>query len=171
MKPPRPLLPSLVLGAGLLLGTGCGQHDHDHDHDHDPVGAHSGHGHVHTPPHGGTPVILGKETYHLELVHDVGRGILQVFVLDGHMEDFTRCDAASFEIIATTTGEIYPLTFLPVTDAATGEKPGDASLFEAPAPWLKPGGSFDGVLTSLTIRGSTFTGVTFRYPEGHGQSH
>src|SRR5688500_557791 len=46
----------------LVLLAGCGESKH------------SGHGHHHTPPHGGTPVILGNEDYHLEFVLDASNG-------------------------------------------------------------------------------------------------
>jgi hypothetical protein len=40
------------------------------------------HKHVHHPPHGGTPVVLGDEVYHLELVLDTPNGVLQAYVFD-----------------------------------------------------------------------------------------
>ena len=51
--------------------------------------------HHHHPPHGGTPVVLGNEDYHLELVLDGSTGRLQAYVLDGEMEDFVRSSAPS----------------------------------------------------------------------------
>ena len=53
------------------------------------------HGTSTNPPHGGTPVVLGNEAYHLELVVDAASGTLQVYVLDGEMENFVRVSAPS----------------------------------------------------------------------------
>lgn len=160
-----------VLGIALPLFTAsCAKREHDHAHDHGPAKASassSQHGHEHHAPHGGTAVILGNEVYHLELVLDAGRGVLQAFVLDGHMENFIRCSAPSFEIVATVAGEKRPLLFTPIGDSATGEKPGDTSLFEASAEWLKTTPKFEAVLASLTIKGTTFADVAFNFPAGN----
>lgn len=171
-----PSLHRLVLAPVLLVAlAACSKHDehaghehHDHEHGKQPATISSKkHGHAHTPPHGGTPVVLGDEVFHLELVRDPGRGVLQAFILDGHFENFIRSAAPSFELVAIVQGEKRPLVFLPVSDVATGEKPGDASLFEAQADWLKTTAEFDAVLTGLDIRGATFASVTFRFPQGH----
>lgn len=123
--------------------------------------------HEHHAPHGGTPVVLGNEAYHLELVLDPAAGKLQAFILDGEMENFIRSSAPSFEVLATVAGKSEPLLFVAVADSATGEKIGDTALFEATAPWLKTTHSFDGVLTKLEIRGTAFTGVAFNFPKGN----
>src|ERR1035438_8875229 len=83
-----PLLLAVVLPA--LLATG-GQSP--------PSTAPPGHPHKHEhhPPHGGTPVVLGDEAYHIELVLDASAGTLQAFVLDGELENFIRSAAPSFE--------------------------------------------------------------------------
>ena len=123
--------------------------------------------HEHHPPHGGTPVVLGDEAYHLELVRDPGAGVLQVFILDGEMENFIRAAMPSFTIEATVGGETRRLTLQAVPDPATGETVGDTALFSAEAEWLRTAGSFDGVVKSVTIRGSTFTDVAFNFPQGN----
>jgi len=123
--------------------------------------------HEHHPPHGGTPVVLGDEAYHLELVLDAASGKLQAFILDGEMENFIRTTAASFEVVATVDGKTHPLLFQAIADSATGEKVGDTALFEAQADWLKSTPKFDAVLTSLAIRGSTFAAISFNFPLGN----
>jgi len=123
--------------------------------------------HEHHPPHGGTPVVLGAEVYHLELVLDSGAAKLSAFVLDGEMENFIRVQQPSFEVVATIGGVPQTLTFRAVADSATGETVGDTALFEASAVWLKTARNFDGVLTSLDIRGTRFTGVAFNFPKGN----
>lgn len=123
--------------------------------------------HEHHPPHGGTPVVLGDEVYHLELVLDADAGKLQAFVLDGELENFIRSSAPSFEVVATVNGEPRTLLFMPVANPATGETVGDTSLFEAQADWLKTTRDFDAVLKTLDVRGTVFADVKFNYPKGN----
>jgi len=144
----------------LMLTVGCGRESAGR-------GSSSGHGHVHVAPHGGTAVILGNEIYHLELVRDPAAGKLQAYVMDGHLADFIRIPAGSFEIAARFGGREEILTFKPVANPATGETVGNTSLFEAGADWLKTNADFDGVLRELTIRGSRFENVEFNFPKGN----
>ncbi len=123
--------------------------------------------HAHHAPHGGTPVVLGQEAYHLELVRDAIVGKLSAYVLDGEMENFVRIAAPSFDIVAVISGRRTTLTFKPVANPATGEKIGDTSLFEAEAEWLKGTDRFDGVLLSLEVRGTKFDAVGFSFPNGN----
>ncbi|HTB81927.1 MAG TPA: hypothetical protein VK717_13670 [Opitutaceae bacterium] len=123
--------------------------------------------HVHHPPHGGIPVVLGDEAYHLELVLNAGSGTLQAYVLDGEMEEFIRSAVPSIEITAAVNGAPQTLMLKAVANPATGETVGDTSLFEAQAGWLKTTKEFDAVLKSITVRGTTFSDVKFNYPKGN----
>jgi hypothetical protein len=152
---------SVALVVPLLFAAGCAKKIPD------PSAAAKPAKHEHHAPHGGTPVVLGNEAYHLELVLDPAAGKLQAFVLDGEMENFIRSTAPSFEVLATVAGKSDPLLFVAIADSATGEKIGDTALFEATAPWLKTTRTFDGVLTKLEIRGTTFTAVPFNFPKGN----
>lgn len=125
------------------------------------------HKHEHHPPHGGTPVVLGDEAYHLELVRDPAAGTLQAYVLDGEMENFVRSPLPLIEIAAEAGGMTRTLELAAVANPATGETVGDTSLFQAQADWLKSAADFDGVLKSITIRGTTFSGVKFNFPKGN----
>jgi hypothetical protein len=125
------------------------------------------HKHVHHPPHGGTPVVLGDEVYHLELVLDSQNGVLQAYVFDGELENFIRSAVPSIEIDATVDGLPKTLLLMAVPNPATGETVGDTSLFQAQADWLKATRDFDGVIKSVTIRGTTFTDVKFNFPKGN----
>ncbi len=131
-----------------------------------PVESGQPHLHVDHPPHGGTAVALGDD-YNVELVLDSATGTIQAYVLDGEMEDFVRSAVPSIEIAATAKGTARTLILAAVANPATGETVGDTSLFEARADWLKAAGEFDGVLKSITIRGTTFTGVRFKVPRGN----
>ena len=123
--------------------------------------------HEHKAPHDGTPVVLGHEAYHVELVRDAAAGKLTAYVLDGEMEEFIRTKAATFEVVATVGGAKQTLTFRAVANAATGETVGNSSQFEAQADWLKTTATFDATLTALEIKGTTFAAVAFNFPKGN----
>jgi len=105
-------------------------------------------------------VVLGDEQFHLELVLDAPTGTLQAYVLDAEMENFVRSPAPSIEIERI-------LVLSAVANPMTGETVGDTSLFQARADWLRSAGSFDAVLRSIPIRGTTFSGIKFNYPKGN----
>jgi hypothetical protein len=123
--------------------------------------------HRHHPPHGGTPVVLGDEAFHLELVRDPGAGTLRAYVLDGEMEAFVRIRASRLILEVERGGGKASLVLVPVADPATGETVGDTSLFEARAGWLKTTDTFQGVFRDLTIRDQAFKAVAFTFPDGN----
>ncbi|MGO8929964.1 MAG: hypothetical protein ACLQU3_24105 [Limisphaerales bacterium] len=125
------------------------------------------HRHEHKPPHGGAPVELGQEEYHVEFVLDAPEGKLQAFVMDGELENFVRIDAPSVEITAQVSGQQEQLRLHPVANNATGEKVGDTSLFEARADWLKATSTFDAVLKEITVHGKSYTNILFNFPKGN----
>jgi hypothetical protein len=127
----------------------------------------SEHRHEHKPPHHGTPVVLGKEEYHVELVLDAAAGRLQAYIMDGELENFVRLPDQSFVVTARLAGKEEVLTFQAIANNVTGEKVGDTALFEAQADWLKTNAAFDGVLRRLTVRGTTYENVTFNFPKGN----
>ena len=123
--------------------------------------------HEHKPPHHGTPVVLGDEVYHVELVLDPATGKLQAFVFDGELENFIRSSVPSLEIDASVNGVPQVLVLNAVANPATGETIGDTSLFEGQADWLKTTKEFDATLKSITVRGTTFADVKFNFPKGN----
>jgi hypothetical protein len=125
------------------------------------------HLHVDHPPHGGTVVALGDDASHIELVLDAQAGVLQAYVLDDEMEEFVRIAAPSIEIHATVDGSTRILVMAPVANTATGETVGNTSLFEGRAEWLRTANHFDGTLMSITVQGTTYTGVRFNFPKGN----
>lgn len=153
---------ALLLAAALLTG-GCSKAPPPA-----PAAANPPH-HEHKPPHGGTPVVLGDEAYHLELVLDPAVGKLQAYVFDGEMENFIRSAVPSFDIDARVHGATEKLALKAVANEATGEKVGDSAVFEVEADWLKSTPEFDGVIEKITIRGTTFSGVKFNFPKGNDQ--
>jgi hypothetical protein len=143
----------------LAAATGCSKAP--------PPAPAQAHRHEHHPPHGGTPVVLGDEIYHMELVLDAQEGVLQAYVLDGEMENFVRCAAPSVVIDASIGGRPESVVLEAVANPATGEAVGDTALFQGRAGWLRGAKDFDGAVRSVTVRGTTFAGVKFNYPRGN----
>lgn len=150
----------MVLGALALTMTGCAPKS-------PPTVQPSSHRHVHIAPHGGTPVVLGKEAYHLECVRAPDTGILTVYLLDGEMENFVRSGDTSLTLDATIKGKEETLVLHAVANPATGETVGDTSQFEVQAEWLKTTASFAAILRKITVRNSTFENVAFSFPGGN----
>jgi hypothetical protein len=153
-------LAGLLLLGVLALNGGCSDK-------HAATASATPHKHEHKPPHGGTPVVLGDEVYHVEFVADAAEGKLQAFVFDGELENFIRSSVPAFEVEATVAGTPRSLVFAAVPNPATGETVGDTSLFETQADWLKTTKEFDATLKSITIRGTTFADVKFNFPKGN----
>ena len=125
------------------------------------------HKHEHKPLHHGTPVVLGDEEYHLELVLDPAAGRMQAYVMDGELENFVRIQAQSFNIAARLPGREEILKLIAVPNNATGEKVGDTSLFETQAEWLKKTSSFEAVIKAVEVRGKSYQNVPFNFPKGN----
>lgn len=152
---------ALGLVASLATFTGCQpSSSSSHGHSHGPGGHH------HEPPHGGTAIDLGEEEAHLEFVLDAAAGKLTCYVLKPHMSGFQRITQETVELTATVGGKAETLALKAVANAATGEKPGDTSQFEAQADWLKTTKTFDAVVKSVSVRGKDFTALKFNFPKG-----
>ncbi|NBR85443.1 MAG: hypothetical protein EB141_03460 [Verrucomicrobia bacterium] len=123
-------------------------------------------GHHHEPPHGGTAIDLGEEEAHVEFVLDAAAGKLTAYVLKAHMAGFQRITQESLELVATVGGKPETLTLKAVANAATGEKAGDTSQFEAQADWLKAAKTFHAELKSITVRDKAYTALKFNFPKG-----
>jgi len=165
MKACRTQVPVYALFVALIFAAGCGRSQPAAEST--AAAAPHVHEHEHKAPHDGTPVVLGAELYHLEFVREAATGTLQVYVLDGEMENFIRVAALELSISANVNGSQQTLVLRAIASGATGETVGDTSLFEGQAEWLKTTPTFDGVLKALTIRGTTFTEVKFNFPKGN----
>lgn len=161
----------IIATSASLTFFGCkdshDHHGHSHGHGEDHGHSHGEHGHHHEPPHGGAPVVLGDEAYHIEFVRDEESGKLQAYVMDGHMENFVRIKAESFKI--KVDGEVDPaeLQLKAVANEATGEVVGDTALFEAQADWIKDTTNFTATIPVFELRGQKFENVQFKFPEGN----
>jgi hypothetical protein len=159
------ILPVLIV---LMMLAGCGDsmppaatsaaHSHDDDH-------------LHSPPHGGTPVQLGDEVYHLELVPDPPANQMLAYLYDGHFHDMVMVAETNFAIQARFNDRVETLSFNRLPDPATGKLPEKSALFAAKVGWLTNVVSFDGMLPSVEFGGRSFTNVTFPFPKGTVHSH
>ncbi|MEY4201947.1 MAG: hypothetical protein RLZZ265_3687, partial [Verrucomicrobiota bacterium] len=123
--------PSIGALAALALLNGCSDSQSPRDQA-------SGHSHDdHTPPHGGTPVLVADDQFHLELVLDASAGRMQAFVLDGHLENYVALTETNFLLLAKTSGREERLSFHRAADPASGKVPDKSSLFESQGEWLK----------------------------------
>ncbi len=116
-------------------------------------------------------VVLGDEEFHLEVLAHPDEGRLQVYVLDGHLDNFIRLPDASFDLVLRAAGEERRLTLTAARRRATGEEVGDTALFEGQTDWLKGRTDFEAELPVLKIRGREYRGVRFPFPEGNAPEH
>jgi len=123
--------------------------------------------HEHIPPHHGTPIVLGNEEYHVELLLDRSAGKFQAYILDGELENFIRLQQSAFAVSVKALNREALLTFKAVANNATGETVGNTSLFEADADWLRTVPTFDAVIKELQIRDRTYQDISFNFPKGN----
>ena len=139
--------------------------DHAHDSGEKKKKKHK----AHDSPRGGTLVEIGEHEFNVDLVLDRATGTLHGWILGAHakgVDDRVRIATPSFEAHVTVEGRKQTLVFQAQADPATGEKPGNTSVFDARADWLKTATTFDGVFPKLVIDGETFAGTTFNFPKG-----
>lgn len=106
---------------------------------------------------------MGDEAYHVEFARGEAPGALLAYFLDGHMEEYVRLAAPSFPATVTCEGRDLAVVFTATTNAATGERPGDAAVFEARIEPAAAGGLLIAV-PRLTVKGRDFTDVAARLP-------
>ena len=115
--------------------------------------------------------MVAEHKYHLELVRDATNGVMQAYILDGDLHDFIRVPETNFTLTANVAGKTEHLEFQRATNS-TSPNPSDPSfLFEGRADWLKSVANFDGLISSITLKGQTFTNVTFPFPKGTQHTH
>lgn len=157
------------LGAttALSLLSGCGKRESasSHGHSHADGEAHN-HGAEPATPHGGTPVMIAEEKFHLELVPDPSSGKMQAYVLDGHLEGYVPVPETNFVLEAKSSGATRQLEFLRVPEVQSSNIAAKSTLFEAKAEWLNTVKEFEGSIPTITLNGSTFTNISFPFPKG-----
>lgn len=168
----------VTLTAALILTTGGCQsesahdhHEHDEDHAAHEQGNHHDHDHdhhAHAAPHGGALVELGDHEAHIEVVRDVERAELVLYVFDAHAENSVRVTHEGLTLsVQTSTGESHEVTLLPVSNQLTGESPGYTSEFRGAAPWVLTNPDFTATLPAITIRGATYENISIVFPAGN----
>ena len=152
-----PAIRCLSAFLALALGACSAKHDDRHRDD----GAHA---HTHDAKHGGIAVELGNEEFHVEFTYGDKSGVLQAYILDAHMENYVRIETHSFPASAVIDGNPHALIFTATSSAATGEKPGDSSLFEAPLPPVTGQPALQLSVPTLMVKGRTYTNVSATLP-------
>ena len=129
--------------------TATAEKGDDHDRDHG-----------HKAPHGGLLVPLGDHFANVELVQDTKEKTLIAYAYDSCAENLVRLKQEKIEVkVVTGDGEIA-LSLDATDNPLTGEKPGDASAFQARHEKLaSPIKS--GEIVKISIRGSDFANVAF----------
>ncbi len=158
----------------LVAAAGCREAKDSHGHSHDGEHGHShdsGHGHAAAPPHGGTPVVVAEDKFHLELVLDAPAGKMQAYVLDGHLEGYVQVAESNFALVAKLSSGTEQLSFQRAPEPASGKVPEKSSLFESQAEWLKTTKEFEGSIPAITLNGTTFTNISFSFPKGTKHVH
>lgn len=162
----------LLMATTAMLLAGCGNHDGDRDHDHAHApGAHAETtkaGHHHESAHGGVGIELGEHQFFLDVLATPENGTLELWVMDGHAENFIRVPWAKLDL-EFTAGGVAPqvISLQPQASTASGETLGDTSYFRGSAAGLKGQAHFTARIPALEIRGSTFRDVQFDYPAKH----
>lgn len=161
---------SVLAASGLTNGCGDRQAADSVGRSHAAGAAHS-HDAEHAPPHGGTPVVVADDEFHLELVLDPVAAKLQAYVLDGHLERYVQVAETNFVIVAKSGGATEQLAFQRAPQPVSGTVPATSALFEARAEWLKTAKEFEGSIPSITLNGRTFTNISFPFPKGTQHVH
>ncbi len=169
----------------FCLGSCGGEaHDHAHDHDHDhgtgeETQEHqevqevqepqevqevqeeetSGHAHVHAAPHGGTLNSIGGGGANIEVLLDGEQGQLTFYLFDGCAENSLRSDLESMTF--TSAGESFQLAA--IASGLSGETVGDTSEFGVTDERLKGRKSLSGILSRVSLLGSTLTDVPIQF--------
>lgn len=143
-----------------LVFAGCRE-----SHSPEESGQHAAGGHAHEAKYGGKLIELGDHEANVELVVDAASGKLTAYILDAHAENFVRLPLESITVVAKAGATDQTLVLKPVGNAATGEKPGDTSQFEASADWIKSTPAFSVVIRELPVKSKTYRDVQATLPK------
>lgn len=148
------------LACWALLGiVGCGGNAHEHIHG---LG-----GHTHAAPHGGTLIVLGDESAHLEWVLDSATGKVDLYVLDGEAINGVQVAHETLRFAIEGVPSVGTVELSAVASSLSGETVGSTSRFQGEIAGLKGVEKFDATLEAIIVRGVEFRGVSFPYPEGN----
>jgi hypothetical protein len=145
--------PILLLSLALL---GCGENQHNPN-----PGAEGAH-HQHTAPHGGTLVEVGPHGsgFNLELILEP-EGVLQIYILDAHAENFVRISAESIVVeLLDHNQSTSKIICKAVEDPGTGETLGNSSLFSSTQP-ISGFISTKANIAKLSIKEQVYKNISF----------
>ena len=127
------------------------------------VGGHPEHG-----PHGGELVELGKEAFHIEMMH--GTGAVALYVLDGSATQAVAIEAEILTVSLKHDGEVksFELPADPQPEDETGKSSRFTSTEAEMDRWMKNGA--EGAVI-LQINGKSFTGKITHDHDHEGHSH
>lgn len=112
---------------------------------------------------------VGEHDFHLELVNDTHAGKMLAYVHDDHMEHAESVPPTTFELVAKMDGKEHRATFNAGDGSTTAAT--NVNVFTAKADWFKSATNFEGLIPTITLKGETFTNVTFTYPKGTSHKH
>lgn len=126
------------------------------------------HGHPDHGPHGGELVELGKEDFHIEIVH--GSGAVAFYVFDGAVVDPVAIAATKLTVSLKHDGEVksFELAADPQSGDAAGKSSRFTSLDAQFAQWMDS--EAEGAVT-VQIQGKSYTGKIAHDHDHAGHSH
>lgn len=159
------ILISILSYAVFLFLSACGN---DHHHEGGEHGDEHGNGHPHEPQHGGVLIPCGDHQYNLEIVHDHHSGDLEIYVQDGHAKNPVQIKQTSIEV--KISGQEQPIVLQAVDDPTNDKTVGNTDYFKAEGapPDVE---EFEGTVTSVTIKGITYSDKSFHYKEDEDHDH
>ena len=126
------------------------------------------HGHPEHGPHGGDLVELGKEAFHVELVH--GDGGIAMYVLDGSATE--QVPIASEKLVVSLKHDGEVASFELAANPAASDPAGQTSRFTSNDPkldqWLDAGA--EGAVV-IQIEGKSYTGKVAHDHDHAGHNH
>ena len=153
MKTKQVFASLLSFTVSFLLSSCGGGHAHAHGNDHH-----------HDAPHDGVLIECGDHQYNLEVVHDSESGDLEIYVLGGHASKPVRIEQESIEVTINADGKEEVFNLAAIADSQQEKTVGDTDYFrlKEALPGTK---QFEGVIKSVTIKGTSFENKSFSYPD------
>jgi hypothetical protein len=136
--------------------------------------AHADHGHDHPTegPHHGQLIELGKEEFHLELVHDDATHTISVYVLDSAAKKSVPVDAKEITL-NLVAGEDKPAQYTLPAKPQADDGEGKASLFQLADEKLCTGLDNEKATgrINITINEKPYTGKIAAHKHDHDHKH
>ena len=153
----------LIIFLAVLLLNSCGEKKVEEAHvkkeDTKVEETHDDHSHEHAAPNGGILTEVGE--HHASLEWLIEENQLKVYIFDGCAEKPIRL-AQKEILVSVKTDKGSELKLLPVKNALTGEKEGDANTFAADAPNLSKDKISSISVHSVTIQGINYKNVNLK---------